>query len=147
MTTSTPYLKPLPDITEENRPFWDGLQRHEFLVPKCNHCGDYNWVPYPACRTCLSVDQVWVRVSGDATIFSYTVVHRGPGVFQEEVPYVVALAELVEQPRPMLVLGNVRGIEPAAVRIGQRVRIEYDDIPGEDVTLWHFRPSDAPEEG
>ena len=62
--TTIPYLKPLPEITERGRPFWEGLRRHEFLVPKCNDCGDYNWVPYPACRSCLSEDQVWTKVSG-----------------------------------------------------------------------------------
>src|SRR2546430_17057889 len=29
------YLKPLPEITELNRPFWDALKRHEFTVPRC----------------------------------------------------------------------------------------------------------------
>lgn len=143
MNVATPYLKPLPDITEQSRPFWDGLQQRRFLVPRCNSCGDYNWVPYPACRSCLSEDQSWVPVSGEATIYSYTVVHRGPGVFQDEVPYVIALAQLVERPRPMLVMGNVIGIEPVDLRIGRAVRIAFHDIPGEDVTLWHFVPSDA----
>ena len=53
------YLKPLPEITELNRPFWDALKRHEFTVPRCADCGDYNWVPYPACRSCLSERQAW----------------------------------------------------------------------------------------
>jgi uncharacterized protein len=143
MKTTTPYLKPLPDITEQNRPFWDALRQRRFVVPRCNSCGDYNWVPYPACRTCLSEDQSWVQVSGEATIYSYTVVHRGPGVFQDDVPYVVALAKLVERPRPMLVMGNVVGVPADSVRIGQSVRIGYHDIPGEEVTLWHFLVADS----
>lgn len=143
MQVATPYLKPLPDITDQNRPFWDALKERRFVVPRCDNCGDYNWVPYPACRTCLSEAQSWVEVSGEATIYSYTVVHRGPGVFQDDVPYVIALAQLVERPRPMLVMGNVVGTDPGAVSIGQPVRIGYHDIPGEDVTLWHFVPADA----
>ena len=27
------YLKPLPEITDLNRPFWDALKRHEFTRP------------------------------------------------------------------------------------------------------------------
>jgi uncharacterized OB-fold protein len=142
MNVATPYLKPLPDITEQNRPFWDALKERRFLVPRCEACGDYSWVPYPACRTCLSEDQPWVQVSGDATIYSFTIVHRGPGAFQEDVPYVIALAELVEQPRKLLVMGNVVGIDAADIRIDLPVRIDYHDIPGEDVTMWHFVPSE-----
>lgn len=37
------YLKPLPEITEPSRPFWDALRRQEFTVPRCEDCGDYNW--------------------------------------------------------------------------------------------------------
>jgi uncharacterized protein len=133
-----PYLKPLPDITPEGRPFWDALARHEFVVPRCDDCGDYNWVPYPACRSCLSERQTWTPVSGDATLFSYSVVHRGPGAFDAEVPYVIALAELAERPRPCLVLGNVVGIAPRELAIGMPLKVGYEDIPGEDVTMWRW---------
>jgi hypothetical protein len=75
-----PYLKPLPQVAEANREFFEGLKRREFLVPKCDQCGDYNWVPYPACRSCLSEDQTWTRVSGEATVYTYSVIYRGPGL-------------------------------------------------------------------
>lgn len=132
------YLKPLPEITDAGRPFWEGLARHELVIPKCSNCGDYNWVPYPACRTCLSEDQVWTPVSGDATLFSYSIVHRGPGAFQEDVPYVVALAELVEQPRPCIVLGTLVGVDHADIEVGMPLQIAFEDIPAEDVTMWHW---------
>src|SRR5579859_102960 len=103
------YLKPLPAISEVNRPFWDALKRHEFVVPRCGDCGDYNWVPYPACRSCLSERQAWTPVSGRATVYSYTVSHRGPGAFDQDVPYAIVLGELAERPRPMLVLANLVG--------------------------------------
>jgi uncharacterized OB-fold protein len=132
------YLKPLPDITERNRPFWAGLARHQFLVPRCQNCGDYNWVPYPACRTCLSEDQAWTEVSGDATVYTYTIVERGHGPFNDEAPYAVVLAKLAEEPRACIVLGNTRGIQNQDLHVGLALRITYEDVPGEDVTLWRF---------
>ncbi len=132
------YLKPLPDISDENRPFWDGLRQGQFLVTRCNECGDYSWPPYPACRSCLSENLRWEKVSGEGEIYSYTVVHRGPGVFQEEVPYVIALVKLREQPRPLLVMGNVIGTPIDDIRIGQKVRMGFASVPDEDVTLWQF---------
>jgi len=133
-----PYLKPLPIISDLNRPFWDGLAAHELRVPRCLDCGDFNWVPYPACRTCLSERQEWTVVSGDATVFSFTVVHRGPGAFDADVPYVLALGQLREQPRPCNVLANLVGVAPDAVRIGMPLRIGFVDIPSEDVTMYRW---------
>ena len=135
---AAPYLKPLPAITPQGEPFWDALKRHEFVIPKCDNCGDYNWVPYPACRTCLSEAQTWTPVSGNATLFTFTVVHRGPGSFNDDVPYVIGLAELVEQPRPCLVLGNIVGIDIDQISIGMPLQVAYEDIPGEDVTMWRW---------
>ena len=37
-TPTVPYLKPLPEISEANRPFWEGLHGHQFLVPRCDRC-------------------------------------------------------------------------------------------------------------
>ena len=137
---AVPYLKPLPVPSDLNRPFWDALRRHQFVVPRCADCGDYSWLPYLACRSCQSERQVWTPVSGDATVYSYTVVHRGPGAFDADVPYVMALGQLTEQPRPCNVLANLVGIDPYQVEIGMPVKIGYVEVPGEDITLYQWLP-------
>jgi hypothetical protein len=135
------YLKPLPIPTIANAEFWDGVKRHEFLVPKCNDCGDFGWVPYPACRTCLSENLEWTKVSGDATVWSFSIVHRGPGAFADEVPYVVVLGKLVEEPRSLIVLADmVADCPPESVEIGMPIEIAYEDIPEEDFTMYRFAP-------
>ena len=133
------YLKPLPAITDLNRPFWATLKRHEFAVPRCEDCGDYNWVPYPACRSCLSEHQAWTPVSGQGTVYSYTVSYRGPGAFDRDVPYAIVLGELAERPRPMLVLGNLVDYPVDQISIGMPIQISYLDVPDEDVTLWQWQ--------
>jgi uncharacterized protein len=133
-----PYLKPLPEVRPENKPFFDALRAYQFVVPRCDDCGDYNWVPYPACRSCLSENQTWTQVSGQATVYTYTVCHRGPGAFNADVPYVIALGELVEQPRPCLVLGNLVGTAIEDIRVGMPIEVAYQDIPGEDITMWRW---------
>lgn len=135
------YLKPLPDISEAGRPFWDGLRDHEFRVPRCHDCGAYNWIPYPACRSCLSESLEWTPVSGDATVWSYSVVHRGPGAFNDEVPYVVVLAKLAEEPRSLIVTGNVVGVDPADVHIGMAIKVVYEEVPEEDIVVYRFAPA------
>ena len=59
-----------------------------------------------------------------------------PG-FQDEVPFVVALVELAEQPGLRLI-ANIRGCSPAEVRIGMPVEVVFEEVlPG--VTLPQFR--------
>ena len=139
-TESDPYLKPLPNVSELNSPFWEGLRRQEFQVPRCADCNDFNWLPYPACRSCLSERLVWTRVSGKATVWSFTVVHRGPGAFGLEVPYIMCLGQLEEQPRPCNVLAILRGVDPDDVTIGMPIEIGYVDIPSEDITMYEWVP-------
>jgi uncharacterized OB-fold protein len=138
LTPEEPYLRPLPRKEAFNMPLWEGLQRHEFLVPKCNACGDWNWIPYPACRTCLSEDQSWTPVSGEGRLMTFSVVHRAPPTFGRD-PYIVALVELKERPRSLVVLGNVVDTAPDRLEIGMAMKIVYEDIPGEDITLWRFK--------
>src|SRR5205823_6604590 len=82
----------------------------------------------------LSEDQEWTPVSGAAHVFTYTVVHRGPGRFDDEVPYVIALGRLVEQPRPCLVLASMAGVAADDVAVGMPIEIAYQAIPGEGLT-------------
>lgn len=140
MTSTTPYLKPVPVPSDENRSFWDGMRQHEFRVPRCTDCGRYSWVPYPACRNCLSENQEWTRVSGDATVYTYTVVHRGPAQFNAEVPYIIVAAALVEEPTHCVVLSNTTGIAPEDIYIGMPIQVSFEDVPEQDVTLWRFAP-------
>ena len=140
--TQQPYNKPLPQRLPENEEFWAGLESGEFRVPRCNNCGYWHWVPYPACRNCLSTDQTWTKTGGKGKIFSYTVVHRGPGGFRDDVPYVLAMVEFPEGPRNPIVLGTMVDVDPDAVHTGMPVKVVYEEIPDEDVTIWHFAPDD-----
>jgi uncharacterized OB-fold protein len=79
-------------------------------------------------------------VSGDARIFTFTLVHRGHGQFNDEAPYAIVMAKLVEEPRACVVIGNTRGVANEDLHIGMPVKITYEDIPDEDVTLWRFGP-------
>jgi uncharacterized OB-fold protein len=135
-----PYLKPLPQKEPQNAPLWEGLAQHEFRVPKCDHCGAWNWVPYPACRECLSEELTWTKISGNGTLFTYTIVHRGLGAFNAEAPYVVGLVEmeLSGGKRSVIVLGNIRGVPHEELAVGMPLKMTFLDIPDEDVTLWEF---------
>ncbi len=135
------YKKVLPRIDEESRGWWEALARHELHVQRCRDCGATRLPPRAVCPACLSSATEWVRASGRATVYSFTVTHQNqaPG-FRDELPYVLAIVELAEGPRLMT---NVVECAPDAVRIGMAVEVVFDDVTPE-ITLPKFRPTSTP---
>ena len=120
------YPKPLPEITPESRPFWDGCRRHEYLVQRCQRCGERQHYPRGVCASCWSADLEWQRSAGRGRIYTFTVVHRTQARgFKDELPYVLAWVDLDEG---VQVLTNIVGADPGALRIGVAVRVVFDDV-------------------
>jgi len=142
------WIRPVPVVTAESEVFYSGLKERRFLVPRCRSCDAYNWTPYPACRSCQSMDLEWVEVSGRGTIYTFTEIHVGARPFTTDGPYIWAFAQLEEGPRPLIVMGNLIGVGPEEIQIGMPVSIGYHDIPGHDLTMYHFEPTtDATSDG
>ncbi|HET7875232.1 MAG TPA: Zn-ribbon domain-containing OB-fold protein [Methylomirabilota bacterium] len=132
------YPKPLPDITPESRPFWEGCRRHEFLLQRCRDCGAFQHYPRGVCARCWGANLEWRPSAGRGRIYTFTVTHRTQARgFRDETPYVLAWIELDEG---VQVLGNVVGSDPALVAIGMPVRVTFEDVTPE-VTLPRFAPA------
>ena len=130
------YAKPLPEITEDNRPFWEGCKRHELLLQKCTGCGRMRSAS-PTCPECWSMEHEWVRSGGRGTVYSWVVIHqRYNRAFEDDLPYNVAIVELEEGPR---LVANLVGIENEAIRPGLPVEVTWDDVTDE-ITLPKFTP-------
>jgi uncharacterized OB-fold protein len=133
----SPDVRPLPEITAESRPFWEGCRRHELLVQRCRACGARQHYPRGVCASCWSAELEWLRSAGRGTVYTFTVTHRSQASwFKGAVPYVLAWVELEEG---VQLLTNLVGCDPAAVRIGMPVRVVFDDATPE-VTLPQFTP-------
>jgi uncharacterized protein len=122
---------PVPDAV--SLPFWEGIAEGVLRVQRCGACGRYVFYPRAVCPYCASSKLDWVDASGGGRIHSYTVVHRAPPEYRDEVPYVVALVELDEGVRMMARLVDV---EPAAVRVDLPVEVAIQGDP----RLPYFRP-------
>ena len=134
----TQYNKPLPEVTLLTDPFWEGTKKHELRLQLCDDCPEYRFTPKDVCPTCTSVNATWTPVSGAGTVYSYSVVHRGPGpAFQEDAPYIVVMVDLAEGPR---ILSHMTGCEPEDMKIGMPVTVVFEDVTPE-VTLYKFRPA------
>ncbi|MGB3121981.1 MAG: zinc ribbon domain-containing protein, partial [Verrucomicrobiales bacterium] len=74
--TTAPPVKPAPHPTPISAHYWESLNEGKLTIQKCTACGSLQHYPRPFCLNCLSSDLEWERVSGRATLFSFTIVRR-----------------------------------------------------------------------
>lgn len=131
------YTKPLPEITDENRPFWEGCKQNELRMQKCTSCGHIRYPINDYCPECLSDQYEWAKLSGRGTVFSYVVFHQLYNkAFKDDIPYNAALIQLEEGPR---MISNIVGIPNEEIRCDMPVEVVFDPVTDE-VTIPRFRP-------
>ncbi|MDN5504800.1 MAG: OB-fold domain-containing protein [Comamonas sp.] len=128
------WNKPLPHPTEISTPYWEGLKAHEVRIQQCDR-GHSLFFPRTHCPTCGSRSLKWSKVSGEGTLYSFTVA-RIPTMpeFTDEMPQALAVVELREGVR---INTTMVGVAPEALKVGMEVRPVFDERPGE-VTLLRF---------
>ena len=133
--TSRP--KPLPVITDENRPFWEACRQGKLLLQHCDPCQRYQFYPRLYCMQCRSTTLHWTEVSGRGVIYSYTIIHQNKSPeFVNDTPYNLAIIQLEEGPR---MLSNVVDIDPADLGVDLPVTIVFDPV-NDTISLPRFRP-------
>lgn len=116
-----------PSWSRDSAYFWDGVAAHELRIQR-RPDGSLQHPPVPAIWKDKTETTDYVVSSGRGTVFSY-VVHHAPKVPGRACPFVIALVELDEGVR---MLGELRGIDAAAVKIGMPVCATYLDFPASD---------------
>jgi uncharacterized OB-fold protein len=134
------YEKPLPELNDENRPFWDGLrERATLTMQKCDACGHIRYPIGRICPSCLAPGATWTGLSGRGEVLSRIVFHQVYNqAFAGDVPYNVVLVQLDEGPR---MFSNVVGVPNEDVVVGMRVRLHCDPVTPE-VTIPRFVPEE-----
>jgi uncharacterized OB-fold protein len=91
--------KAIPVPTEEDKPYWEGARAHKLVLQHCKGCGLYNSEPRVICPVCHGDNFEWSQISGKGKIHSYSIVWQTTAKgFQDEVPYVVCIAQIDEDP-------------------------------------------------
>lgn len=143
------WTKPLPSITQDEKPFWEGLKRHDLLLFRCKKCGAWYW-PVAFCRfhdnEPFYGNMEWTKASGKGKVFNFYIPYREKGEhgsITREAAFVWAFIETDEGP---LLPTSIIGCDPKDVRIGMPAEIvfydvtkaEYENIK-EDLTLPYFQ--------
>lgn len=136
----TEVPKPMPEISAETRPYWDGLAARRLLLQRCAACGTIRHYPRPLCAECHAFGHDWVEAKGTATVHSWTVAHHAfHPAFRGLPPFALVTADLPEGVR---ILAPLRDAEPGVLRIGLPLRIGFEEN-GQGLTLPVVRPAEG----
>lgn len=132
------YQKPLPELTAENRPFWNACREGRLAMQRCDACGHLRYPVSGLCPRCLGERARWIDLSGRGEVLArlvfHHVYHKG---FANDVPYNVVLVQLDEGPR---MFSNVVGVPNERVQVGMRVQVTFETVTPE-ISIPRFRPA------
>ena len=131
--------RPLPVADDLSQPFWEAAKQQRLVVQRCRECGYFNHPPRPACDACQSQQLQFEPVSGQGTIYSFTVMHQ-PNIagFEDQIPYINILVELEEQPL-LFMVSNLPASDLDKIKIGGQVEVSFEEVDP-DTALPQFRP-------
>ena len=125
----------MPTPTRESQPYWDGLREGKLMLQHCASCGKVRHYPRPVCPHCFSMESRWEEAPATGKIHTWTVCHHPFNFFfKAGAPYIVALVDMDGGVR---INAPLRGTPAARLRIGQRVRLQFEPV-SKDVTLPYF---------
>ena len=133
------YNKPIPDPEQYiTKPFWDGAKEGKLMLPRCTTCNKVHFYPRAICPFCHSTNLEWIEASGEGYVHTFAVQHRAFGGWAEETPFVTAYIDLVEGTRMLTVLRGVDPLKPEEIKIGAKVKIEFEEA-SDEVSIAYWR--------
>ncbi len=136
--TLAEYNKPIPEPDPYvSQPFFDGAKQGKLMLPRCVDCNRVHWYPRIICPHCYSRNIEWIEASGEGYLHTFNVAHRAFGGWADEVPFVQAYIDLAEGDRMFTVLRGVDPTKPEDIKIGAKVRVEFEEANDEvSVAYW-----------
>lgn len=133
--------RPQPIFPEhDTKPYWDAVKQGRLTYQVCRACAAVVFTPRSHCTECGSEDLEVRESKGLGTVYTYSVIrqNRVPA-FAELGAYALAYVDLDEGFR---MLTNIVGVaDPTKdVRIGQRVRVEFEAQDSGEYSVPVFRP-------
>jgi uncharacterized OB-fold protein len=134
-----PMDKPMPEPTPLTEPFWTGLKNRKVCIQYSPSSDAYVFYPRVLAPRTLADDLEWREISGEGILYTFTIAERPTAPHWEgSVPQLLAVVELNEGPRLSTEMVNV---DPAALKVGMRVKPVFEDHPDHDITLLKYEPA------
>jgi uncharacterized protein len=124
---------------EATAEFFDGAAAGQFLLRRCP-AGHFSEPSALQCTTCARTDLIWAPAAGGATLVSWTAVWSRPSGDAEPERTVLLIAELDEGPWWW---SQLAGADPAALGVGERLRVEFRRASQEHEAVPVFVPDEV----
>ncbi len=124
----------LPELNGSSHFFWTAGERGELMFLQCQDCDKWIHPPQPICPRDHSKNLAPRAVSGRAIVHTFSVNHQ-PWMPGPELPYVVAIVEIEEDPSVRLTT-NIVNVEPRDVRIGMPVQVVFEHHADDAGDVW-----------
>lgn len=130
--------QPLPDVDTEG--FWKATAEGRLALCRCTECRRWQHPPLERCGKCGG-PTAFEDTSGRGRLYSYIVERRGSVTgYLAELPYVVGLIELDDQPGLRLP-ALLPDLGPEDVEIGAEMAVDFVPLAGGSYVLPVFRPA------
>jgi len=118
-------------------PFVDYLEKEGLYATKCRVCERTFFPPRADCASCMSSDMAWLKVEGNGKLLSFTRACFGPTGFEDDVPYVLAVADF----NKLKVFGRFNEDFPEdQLSIGMEVKVQTISLPDGQIS-YEFIPA------
>ena len=122
----------LPTPEGDTMEFWEAAKEERLLIKHCLDCDAYSYYPRPFCPKCWSEQVEWFDASGEATLYTWSVIYSNDQPpFRDRVPYVAAIVDLAEGPRMMT---NVVDCPFEELQVGMALKVTFQPI-SDDFTI------------
>ena len=130
----------IPEPTEATRPFFDGAKEGKLRLQVCTACDTWAYPLTAICSNCGSTEITWRDATGRGTVYAHGRLMRPYHPrHQDRLPLVLAQIDIEEGLR---LNTNVVDIDPAALKVGDRVQVAFEQLPDGGV-LPVFKPAEA----
>ncbi|MGF6842508.1 putative OB-fold protein [Paraburkholderia youngii] len=111
-----------PRVLPEAMPFWVAAKEGRLLIKRCKDCGETHYYPRDICPHCMSSNTEWFDSKGLGAVYSFSTMGK------DEARYTLAYVTLDEG---VTMLTNLVDCDPAALSVGQRVKLVFKPSEGE----------------
>ena len=132
--------KPLPEISDLTKPFWDATRAGELRMQKCSQCGHIRYPVGPVCTACLEPEHTWEKMSGKGKVLAHLVFHQVyHKAWAKDAPYSVIMVQLPEGPRMFSDIEDPAHRYKDADLVGREVEVQFRPMSSDIVLPW-FKP-------
>ncbi len=128
---------PKPSILTQ--PFWNAAREKKLVIQYDPDSDSYQWWPKSISIKTGKMNLQWREVSGNGTLYSYTVTHVPAHGFESKGQYLVGLVELDVGVR---LLSFLSGISQNNVKVGMPLRVTWEQL-NDEINMFMFEPRET----